>query len=161
MFQIGLLGHTYWAMLTILWMFAPFLLHFTVIFLDSKKDWKLGLKKSLRHLPLVIPLGNTYRTYQLYEVEYSDPMSIKSVTLIEKLKMAAGQLTLTEAFMVRITRVKFSVFLCSGVWASAAPADPHHPLHWQHWWSPPADQYLHLLPLLGCRRLPCLLHDER
>ena len=91
-----------WALLTVLWMFAPFLLHFLVIFLEAKsrKNWREGLKNAFRHLPLVIPLTNTYYTYKMYQVEYSDPMPISSVTLLEELKMVAGKLTLTEAFMV-------------------------------------------------------------
>jgi hypothetical protein len=99
MYETGLI-HPAWALATIFWMFAPFLLHFAVIFLGSKNNWKESLKKSFRHFPLVIPLTNTRHTYKLYEVEYSDPMPIRSVTLIENLKMTAGKLTLTEAFMV-------------------------------------------------------------
>ena len=84
-------------------MFAPFLLHFLVIFLEALKSrgkWIEGLKKAFKHLPLVIPLTNTKYLYKMYKVEYSDPMPISSVTRIEELKMMAGTLTLTEAFMV-------------------------------------------------------------
>ena len=45
-------------------------------------------------------MTNTYYTYKMYEVKYSDPMPISSLTLLEELKMKAGTLTLTEAFMV-------------------------------------------------------------
>ena len=93
-------------------MFSPLLLHFIVIFLDSKDNWKVGLKNSLRHFPLVIPLTNTYHTYQLYEVEYADKMPIRSLTIIENLKMVAGKLTLTEAFMVR-NKLSFKIAVLS------------------------------------------------
>ena len=84
-------------------MFAPFILHLLLIFLESRsgKSYWEGFKKALQHFPLVIPVTNLYHAYQLSKVEYSDPMSVKSLSALEDLKMKAGQLTLTEAFLVR------------------------------------------------------------
>ena len=63
------------------------------------------------HFPLVVPVRNTYHTYQMYEIEYSDPMSSKSLDLIEKIKMVGGKLTMTEAFTVRNNHP----FICSSL----------------------------------------------
>ena len=76
-------------------------MHFAIIFLDRKGDWKGGLKAAFLHFPLVIPIMNTYYAYKIFEIEYEDPMSSFSLTKIENLKMVAGKLSQTEAFMVR------------------------------------------------------------
>eukprot|EP00090_Calanus_glacialis_P039897 TRINITY_DN69484_c0_g1_i1.p1 TRINITY_DN69484_c0_g1~~TRINITY_DN69484_c0_g1_i1.p1 ORF type:complete len:291 (-),score=44.13 TRINITY_DN69484_c0_g1_i1:28-900(-) len=91
--------HPTWAWMTILWMFAPFLLHFLVIFLDKKRDWKGGARKAFIHFPLAIPITNTYHTYKFAEIKYEDPMPAISLTKLEALRMKAGKLSLTEAFM--------------------------------------------------------------
>ena len=96
--------------MTILWMFGPFLMHLTVIFLDGKKDWKVGLKEAFVHFPLVIPLTNSYHAYQMYGIEYTDPMTILSLTLIEDIKMVSGKLTLVEAFLVRNKHIFYFLF---------------------------------------------------
>ena len=83
-------------------MFAPFLMHFALIFLDSKGDWKGGLKTAFLHFPLLIPIMNTYYTYKFNEIEYDDPMSSVSLTKLEILRTVAGKLSQTEAFMVSI-----------------------------------------------------------
>ena len=82
-------------------MFTPFLVKVALIFLQKRDNWKEGLREAFLHFPLVIPMKNSYHTYQLYTVKYSDPMSISSLTNIENLKMVAGKLTLIEAFLVR------------------------------------------------------------
>ena len=69
--------------MTILCMFGPFLMHLAIILLDRKKDCKVGLKEAFVHFPLVIPLTNSYLAYQMYGIEYSDPMTILSLTMIE------------------------------------------------------------------------------
>lgn len=92
--------HAAWAMLTIFWMFAPFLLHLTVIVSKRKDDWKTGLKEAFQHFPLVVPVTNTFSTLELCKVEYADSMPVSSLTKIEKIKKEAGKLTQTESFMV-------------------------------------------------------------
>ena len=94
--------HPNWACLTILWMFAPFLMHVLVIFLDKKRDFRGGLKKAFVHFPLVIPITNTYYTVKFGEIKYEDPMPAISLAKLEKLRMKAGKLSLTEAFMVSV-----------------------------------------------------------
>ena len=92
--------HVYWAWLTIFWIFAPFLLHLSIILLKRKGDRKKCLKEAFLHFPLVIPLQNSRAAYHLYLVKYSDPMPVSSLTKIEKIKMVAGKLSQGEAFMV-------------------------------------------------------------
>jgi hypothetical protein len=83
-------------------MFAPFLLHFLVIFLDKKRDWKAGARKAFIHFPFIIPITNTYYTYKFAEIKYEDPMPAISLTKIEEWRMKAGKLSLTEAFIVSV-----------------------------------------------------------
>ena len=92
--------HVYWAWLTILWIFGPFLLHLPIILLKQKGDRKSCLKEAFRHFPLVIPLQNSRAAYDLYQVKYSESMSVSSLTKIENIKMVAGKLSQGEAFMV-------------------------------------------------------------
>ena len=74
----------------------------TIVFLqkEKRKDWKKGLTEACVHLPMIVPMKNTFHTFQLYAVEYSDQMSSESLTEIERLKMIAGKLTVNEAFTV-------------------------------------------------------------
>ena len=69
---------------------------------EKRKDWKKGLKEACVHLPMVVTLQNSYYAYELSAIEYTDEMSIQSLTKIEELKMKAGKLTLNEAFTVCI-----------------------------------------------------------
>ena len=86
-------------------MLTPFLLEVIKcvvrIFLQKGDNWREGLHEALVHFPLVVPALNTKRTNKLRFIEYTDPMSSKSLDEIEKIKMPAGKLTMTEAFMVR------------------------------------------------------------
>ena len=101
-------------MLTIVWIFTPFFYNLILILLDQRyrKDWKKGMMAALKHLPLVIPLTNTYYTYRLSQVQYSNPMTARSLAEIEELRLKAGQLTLTEAFLVRMLSVCCVVCCC-------------------------------------------------
>ena len=82
-------------------MFNPFIIEVILIFLKNRENKKEALQEACLHFPLVVPLVNTWRTYQLMKIKYSDPMSIRSLTEIEAIKMVAGNLILKEAFMVR------------------------------------------------------------
>ena len=104
LFNIILGGiHPIWSYMTIMWMFSPFLMEGAIVFLqkEKRKDWKIGLKEAMVHLPMIVPLKNAYHTFQLYEIDYSHQMSIESRTKVENLKMIAGKLTVNEAFTVR------------------------------------------------------------
>ena len=65
-----------------------------------KRDWKKGVQTAFFHLPLVIPIKNTVATFRFIGIEYNDPMPASSLARIEHLKMVAGKLSQTEAFMV-------------------------------------------------------------
>ena len=90
-----------WAIQTIFWMMAPFLVELTLIALQKRNQKKEGLKAALKHLPLVIPLVNMRHLMSLARVEYADPMPSTSQAKIENIRMEAGKPALTEGFMVR------------------------------------------------------------
>jgi hypothetical protein len=92
----------YWSSLTIIWVFAPFLFHLASIFLKPVRDWKHGLKEALSHFPLVVALLNSYATFKLSQIKYSDSMPVGLLREIEEIKMKAGKLTQTEAFIVSL-----------------------------------------------------------
>ena len=73
-----------------------------IVFLqkEKRKDWKKGLTEACIHLPMIVPLKNTYHAYEMYGVEYSDQMSIQSQSKIEELKMKAGNMWVNVAFTV-------------------------------------------------------------
>jgi hypothetical protein len=52
------------------------------------------------NFPLIIPIKNTYYTFQFSEIKYEDPMSSLTLTRLEQLREVAGKLSQTEAFMV-------------------------------------------------------------
>ena len=93
--------HAYWSMLTIFWIFAPFLFHLSII-LFKPDDWKTGLKEALGHFPLIVPLKNSYAWFKISQVKYSDAMPVGALREIEIIKMSAGKLTQTEAFIVSL-----------------------------------------------------------
>ena len=91
--------HVYWSGLTIFWIFVPFILHFSII-IFRQYDRQKAIREVFLHFPLGIPIKNAHAAYQLYKVEYTTPMPVASIKKIEEIKMAAGNLTQGEAFMV-------------------------------------------------------------
>ena len=107
-----------------------------LVFIDQKKkrkDWKKGLKEACVHLPMLVPLQIAYHAFDLYAVEYSDQMSIESLTKIEELKMKAGKLSVNEAFTVcsKVGHLNYAYIFLSyiGVRAPANPSTAHYQLH--------------------------------
>ena len=82
-------------------MFSPFFLNLLIIFLKQRKNQKFGLKESFLHFPLCVPVKNSFLMHKLYKVKYSDSMPVASMKEVEEIKMEAGKLSQTEAFMVR------------------------------------------------------------
>jgi hypothetical protein len=89
-----------WAIQTIFWMMAPFLVELTLFFLQKCNE--KGFRAAFKHLPLVMPLVNTRHLYMLNKVKYADPMDSADQIRIEEIRMEAGEPALTEGFMVRI-----------------------------------------------------------
>ena len=64
--------HPYWALLTLFWIFNPFLVHLckfvAILFLTKEADWK----NLCIHIPFVIPLNNCYYAYQLHKLNFGE-----------------------------------------------------------------------------------------
>ena len=64
--------HPYWALLTLFWIFNPFLVHlckFVAIYFNTRQaDWK----NLFLHFPFVIPLNNCYHAYQLHKLNFGE-----------------------------------------------------------------------------------------
>ena len=64
--------HPYWALLTLFWIFNPFLVHlckFVAIYFNTRQtEWK----NLFLHFPFVIPLKNCYHAYHLYKLNFGE-----------------------------------------------------------------------------------------
>jgi hypothetical protein len=82
-------------------MFAPFFFNLLIILLKQRKNQKFGLKESFFHFPLCVPVKNSLLLHKLYKLYKVDSMPVALLKAVEEIKMEAGKLSQTEAFMVR------------------------------------------------------------
>ena len=62
--------HPKWAILTIYWVFNPFLFHVGKFFYELATTRKAGWFELLIHVPLVQPLWNLYLAWKLYKLRF-------------------------------------------------------------------------------------------
>ena len=91
-----------WSNLTILWMFAPFLVELQLIVLQKRSKKKKGAIEAFKHLPLMIPIVNSVHLYEHTKVKYSNRMTSIEQEKLEKIQMEAGKSALMEGYTLRI-----------------------------------------------------------
>ena len=104
----------HWALLSLLWMLAPFFVHL-IIFLTNRNRYSENLTSAFYHLPFVTPFHNLYLFWKLYRMEYPyhDPKHSKDIELIlHDVGLISFYESFCEAGPQSVTTCV--IFLCTG-----------------------------------------------
>ena len=116
-FYLFYYDHPNWALLTLFWIFNPFLIHlckFLFILANERKVEWWGL---FVHFPFVLPLRNCYLAFELYKLRFGmSDFNSKDWERVESIQTEVARSSLTECYYEAGPQASQQIYigLCTG-----------------------------------------------